>query len=136
MKPVTFLMPVYNCEKFIAQAIQSLLQQTYQNFDILIINDGSTDNTLTIIEQFQKIDPRIKFISRENRGLIASLNEALELIKTPYIARMDGDDLCHPQRLELQMQFMESHPEIGICGTNMKLFDKVNKEIHYPFNDA
>ena len=136
MVPVTFLMPVYNVEKYIAESIESLLAQTYSDFEILIINDGSTDKTQSVIDSYLEKDSRIKCITRENRGLISSLNEGFEKIDSKYIARMDGDDLCHPQRLEFQMKFMEENPDVGLCGTNMRLFDKVSKDVNYPFTDG
>lgn len=136
MIPVTILMPVFNVEKYIAEAIESLLAQTFSDFEMLIINDGSTDETQSEIDRYLKKDSRIKCISRENRGLISSLNEGFEKIDSKYIARMDGDDICHPQRLEMQLKFMEVNPDVGLCGTNMRLFDKVSKDVNYPFTDS
>ena len=113
---VTVLMPVYNAEKYVKQAIQSILDQTYKSFELLIINDGSVDGSAHIIKSFQ--DPRIRFIENEkNLGLIATLNKGFDLSKGKYVARMDADDVAMPKRLKSQVAYMESHPEIGVYGS-------------------
>ena len=125
MKPlVTVLMPVYNAEKYLAEAIESILNQTYKSFDFLIINDGSTDSSLKIIQDYAEKDNRIKIISRENKGLIATLNEGLDTIDTKYIARMDADDISLPKRLEKQVKFMEKNDDIVVCGTGIITFNQ------------
>jgi glycosyltransferase involved in cell wall biosynthesis len=112
---VTVLMPVYNGEKYLKEAIESILDQTYQNLDFLIMNDGSTDNSLSIIESYE--DPRIRVITNEtNLKLIATLNKGLQLAKGKYVARMDCDDISVSNRIEKQIEFMENNPEVGICG--------------------
>ncbi len=93
-------MPVYNAEKYLRESIESILNQTYKNFEFIIINDGSTDYSLKIINEYYKKDCRIKIISRENKGLVYSLNEGISIAKGEYIARMDGDDVCNLDRLE------------------------------------
>ncbi len=132
MIPVTFLLPVYNGEKFLKEALESIKKQTFENFEALVINDGSTDATQQIIDEYLQADKRFRCISRENRGLIKTLNEGLDEIQTEYIARMDADDICHPQRLELQVQYMNANPEIGVSGTNTRFFGLVEKDIKYP----
>ena len=134
MVPVTFLLPVYNGEKFLKEALESMKNQTFENFEALVINDGSNDSTQEIIDEYVTTDKRFRCISRENRGLIKTLNEGLDEIKTKYIARMDADDICHPQRLELQVKYMDENPDIGVSGTNTKFFGLVEKEIKYPAN--
>lgn len=110
---ITILLPAYNAEKFIRGAVESILAQSYGNFELLIINDGSTDNTVSIVESIK--DPRIRLVHNErNMGLIATLNRGLDRIETPYMARMDADDLSHPRRLQKQLDFMEKNPDIGI----------------------
>jgi glycosyltransferase involved in cell wall biosynthesis len=117
---VTILMPVYNGEKYVKEAIKSILDQTYQDFEFLIINDGSTDQSLRIIKKFD--DQRIRVMENEhNMGLIASLNKGIENSRGEYIARMDGDDVSLPQRLEIQVAYMDKHPEIGIAGSFVKI---------------
>ncbi len=108
-------MPAYNAEPFMAQAIASVLAQTHQNWELLLINDGSTDHTRAIALSFA--DPRIRLIDNEtNIGLTATLNKGIKLALGKYIARLDADDLAYPQRLAVQVAFMEAHPAVGMCG--------------------
>lgn len=109
-------MPVYNAEKYLNLAIDSILNQTLKDFRLLIINDGSTDASAKLIAAYS--DERIRTVHNEkNLGLIATLNKGIDLIETKYLARMDADDVSMPTRLQTQLDFMESHPEIGACGT-------------------
>jgi len=119
---VTVLLPVYNGEKYLREAIDSILNQTYTDFEFLIINDGSTDRTEEIILSYT--DPRINYVKNEqNIKLIATLNKGLKLAKGKYIARMDGDDVSLPTRLEKQIGFMEKYPEIGLCGSYIQTLE-------------
>jgi len=122
---VTVLMPVYNGEKYIREAIESILRQTFTDFEFLIVNDGSTDKSIEIIQSYN--DSRIKLVNNErNLGLIATLNKGLDLARGKYIARMDCDDISLPERLKKQVEFMNTHPEVGACGTRVKTIgDKV-----------
>lgn len=116
-------MPVYNGQKYLKESIESILNQTYKNFEFLIINDGSTDKSKEIIEEYKKKDKRIKYVENEkNLGLIATLNKGLVLAQGKYLARMDCDDISLPKRLEKQVRFMEKNPEVGVCGTWIKFF--------------
>ena len=113
---VTVLMPVFNGEKYLKQAIESILNQDYKDFEFMIINDGSLDNSLRIIESYS--DNRIVVINNErNIGLINSLNKGLDMIHSDYIVRMDCDDICEINRISEQVKFMESNPNIGACGS-------------------
>ncbi|AVQ44402.1 TPA: glycosyltransferase family 2 protein [Clostridium sporogenes] len=114
---ISVIMPVYNAEKYLKESIESILNQTYKNFEFIIINDGSTDDSLRIINEYYKKDFRIKIISRENKGLVYSLNEGISIAEGEYIARMDGDDICELQRLEKQIEYMKSNPNIDILGS-------------------
>lgn len=128
---VSIIMTAYNEEKYIAEAIESILSQTYQSFELLIINDGSKDRTEEIILSFN--DSRIKYIKNEiNLKLIASLNKGLGLANGKYIARMDADDICLPERLQKQIYFMENHPEIGISGAQLIVFGSEDSTMNYP----
>ena len=119
----TVLMPVYNAEKYVAEAIDSILNQTFNDFEFLIINDGSTDNSLDIIKSYD--DPRITIINNEtNLGLSHTLNKGIELARGEYIIRMDADDISLSIRLEKQIEFMDSNQHIGICGSWIQTFDK------------
>lgn len=117
---VSVVMSAYNAESFLHEAIESVLNQTFQQFELIIINDGSTDSTLSIIKSFQ--DHRIKIIENDkNRGLIYSLNKGIELSKGKYIARMDADDICMPSRLENQVRMFELNQNAVIVGSNYYL---------------
>ena len=118
MPKISVLMPAYNVEKYIAESIESILNQTFTDFEFLIINDGSTDGTAQIIKEYAKKDKRIRFIdNKKNQGLIAVLNQGLDLCTGEYIARMDSDDISLPERFAKQVEYMEMHPECGLLGT-------------------
>jgi glycosyltransferase involved in cell wall biosynthesis len=118
---VSVLMPVYNAEAFLQEAIDSILHQTFTDFEFIIINDGSIDSSEMIICSYD--DPRIKYIKNEkNIGLVESLNKGIALARGEYIARMDADDISLPKRLQKQVKFMDEHPEVGVCGTAYRYF--------------
>ena len=127
MKPkVTVLMPVYNTAGFLKEAIESILTQTYRDFELIIINDGSTDDSQRVIESFN--DPRIKVIRNEqNIGIIKSRNKGLLLAQGDFIANMDSDDVSQPTRFEKQVKFLEQHQEVAIVATRLSLVDKEGK---------
>lgn len=112
---ISVVMPVYNAEKYLDEAIQSILNQTYKDYEFIIINDGSTDKSLSIIEKYKDQDERIVLISRENRGIVASLNEGIQKAKGKYIARMDADDISMASRFEIQIAYMIKN-SLDICG--------------------
>src|SRR5258708_34774335 len=93
---VTVLMPAYNADKYIAEAITSVLEQSFTDFELLIINDGSTDETVNVVRSFN--DPRIVLINQDNKGIASALNAGLNCARSPYIARFDADDICYPNR--------------------------------------
>lgn len=127
MPKVTVLMPVYNGEKYLREAIDSILNQTFTDFEFLIVDDGSTDNSLEIINSYQ--DTRINPIkNHNNQGLVYSLNRGLALAKGEYIARMDCDDISLPNRLEKQVNFLDNNLDIGIVGSYFILMTKENKK--------
>lgn len=133
---ITVLMPVYNGERYLCDAIQSILSQTLGDFEFLIINDGSTDRSVEIINSYR--DPRIRLIHNDqNMQLIATLNKGLDMAQGEYIARMDSDDISLPERLENQVAFLDAHPEVGICGTWIRTFgNKKGSVWNYPTDDA
>lgn len=110
-------MSVYNGERFLALAIESVLTQDFRDFEFLIVDDGSTDESRKIIRRYAETDARIRPILRENRGLIASLNEMVDAARAPIIARMDADDICYPDRFSKQMAFLATHSEYGVVGS-------------------
>lgn len=114
---ISVIMPTLNAEKYLKKAIDSILNQTFKNFEFIIIDDNSTDNTIKIIKNYK--DKRIKLIKGKNKGIASALNLGIKHSKGEYIARMDADDISLPQRLEKQIQFMDQHSEIGICGANV-----------------
>jgi len=127
---VTVLMPVYNGEQYLREAIDSILEQTFKDFEFLIINDGSTDRSREIVESYY--DPRIRLVHNEsNIGLIATLNKGLELARGEYIARMDSDDISYSERLEIQVNFMDFHKQIIACGTWAKFINTEGEIVHY-----
>jgi glycosyltransferase involved in cell wall biosynthesis len=120
---VTVLMSVYNGEKYLREAIESILNQTFKDFEFLIIDDGSIDSTPEIIQSYN--DPRIRVIRNdENLGLTKSLNIGLREAKGEYIARMDADDISVPERLEKQVLLLEKYPKIGVLGTNIQYINE------------
>lgn len=125
---VTVLMPVYNAAPFMAEAMRSILSQTFRDFEFLIIDDGSTDDSVAIIEACK--DSRIRLVGNgRNLGLVASLNRGLELARGEYIARMDADDISLPERLERQVRFMDAHPQVGVCGSWVRFFPEEHARI-------
>ena len=121
MPKVTVLMPVYNAGKFLREAVDSILAQSFTDFEFLIIDDGSTDGSQSIVRSYD--DSRIRFVQNEkNIGVAATLNRGFDLARGEYIARMDADDISMPHRLERQIDFMEESPEVGVSGTWIRLF--------------
>lgn len=118
---VSVVLPVYNGAKYVREAVHSILAQSFSNYELIIINDGSTDGTLEILEELRRQDSRIVFISRENRGLVDSLNEGISLARAKWIARMDQDDIALPQRFERQLYWLEQ-TGADICGSWVKFF--------------
>lgn len=115
---VSVIMSVYNGAPHVYACVQSILQQTFANFEFLILNDGSTDNSSAVLNELAQSDHRIRLIERENRGLVASLNELIDAARAPLLARMDSDDIAMPERLEKQVEYLTSNPEVGVLGTN------------------
>ena len=124
---VSVSMPVYNAERYIAEAINSILSQTYQNFELIIVDDGSTDRTREIVESFD--DPRIiKVYSDRNRGLITTRNRIAQIARGKYLALLDADDCAFPDRLALQVQFLESN-QADLCGADHWTLNQVTGQL-------
>jgi glycosyltransferase involved in cell wall biosynthesis len=120
---VSVLMPVYNGARFLEEAVQSILNQTFEDFELLIINDGSTDESEQIINGFK--DPRIRLVNKpRNEGLVKALNDGIGLAKGTLIARMDADDIAHKDRLSKQVAFLKSNPDIDVLGCHIDLIDE------------
>ena len=120
---VSVVMAVYNERPYLGTAVQSILDQTFEDFEFLIVNDGSTDGSKKVLEEFGQSDDRIRLVHQENQGLIASLNRGLGMARGKYVARMDGDDISHPERFGRQVQFLNDSPEVGIVGTQANKID-------------
>jgi len=118
---VSVLTTVYNAEEYLNMAIDSILLQTYKNFEFILIDDGSSDHSVHIIKAYS--DPRIKLISQKNQGLQTSLNRGISIAKGKYIARMDHDDISYPTRLEKQVSFLENNEEIAVVGSSFDIID-------------
>ena len=133
---LSVVLPVFNAEPYVAKAIESILEQTIDNYEFIIVNDGSTDGSESIIKKYVEQDARIKLISRENRGLCVSLNEAIAIASAPWIARMDADDISDANRFERQL-FQLEKTGADICGTWMELFGANGTRVkRYPVSDA
>jgi len=119
---VSVLMPVYNGERYLAEAVESILDQTFTDFEFIIVDDGSTDGTAACLDAFR--DRRIvRLTNQANIGLIRSLNKGLKLARAEYVARMDADDVSLPRRLEAQVEFMDAHREVGVVGCSIRRID-------------
>lgn len=124
---ISVLLPVYNAEKYVKSAVDSILNQSFEDFELLILNDGSTDTSLSILESFN--DKRIRIITNPmNLGLIATLNNGLKESKGQYIARMDADDIAFSSRFEKQVRFLDDHPDYVVVGSNTHVFGEVEKD--------
>jgi glycosyltransferase involved in cell wall biosynthesis len=123
MKPiVSVIMPIYNAEKYLCEAVNSILSQTLSNFELIFLNDGSTDSSHKILSKYEKHDPRVVYKNfKQNRGLPSVLNDGIAAARGTYIARMDQDDISLPNRLQDQVSWMEAHPQVDICGTWVEL---------------
>lgn len=112
---LSVILPVYNAGPYLEAAVQSVLDQTFKDFELIAINDGSKDDSLRVLQQFK--DPRIRVYTQENKGLIATLNRGISLSAGEFIARMDQDDISMPDRFEKQVAFLDANPEVGLLGT-------------------
>ncbi|MES2862944.1 MAG: glycosyltransferase family 2 protein [Bacteroidota bacterium] len=133
MKKLTVIMPVYNGEKYLVEAVESVLNQTFTDFDLLVLNDNSSDSTSKILENFCKKDDRVIVVTKtSNEGPANLRNEGIEKAITPLIALLDADDIALPTRFEKQIQVLESDNELALCGTWFTIFgDKKEKIIKH-----
>jgi len=138
---VSVVMSLYNSERYLKEAIDSVLSQTLTDFEFIIIDDGSQDDGATIVASYD--DARIRFISQKNAGLPAALNKAISLAKGDFIARMDPDDICMPNRLATQYDYLCSHPDVAIVGSSAICIDEdgiqlasISKEVLHKLGDS
>lgn len=131
MPKVTVLMPTFNVGPWVKEAVESVLNQTYTDFELLVMDDCSTDDTLAIVQSIR--DPRIRIEKNErNLGLSDNLNRGLSLIQTEYVSRMDGDDIAEPTWLEKEVNVLDTHPEIGICSAGFQRFGTSDSIVRFP----
>jgi len=131
---VTVLMPVYNGERYVARAVKSILDQTFRDFEFLIINDGSTDGSIDIIRDFS--DPRIRVIDTENQGVAAALKLGIEKARGKYIARMDVDDESLINRLEREKYCLDEHPDITVVHGSVEYIDAEGAPVFLDRDDS
>jgi glycosyltransferase involved in cell wall biosynthesis len=133
---VTVVMSAYNVESFVEDAVDSVLGQTYRDFDLVVVDDGSTDGTTELLRDLH--DPRLLVVEQPNGGVWAALNAGLRHAHRELIARMDADDLTHPRRLARQVDFLDRHPRVGLLGTGFYKIDRdgrIQMLVHYPTDD-
>ena len=111
MVKVSVIIPVYNAEKYISEAIESVLNQSYEDFEVIVIDDGSKDNTLSIIKKYNR---KIRWKSQENKGQASAINEGIKMAKGEYVAYLDADDVCMPDRLEIQVKYLDARRNVGL----------------------
>ena len=129
---VDILMPVYNAERYLESAVRSILDQTFRDFRLIVLNDGSTDGSPAIVERLARQDTRIHIISRPNTGILGALNDLLGAATAPLVARMDADDLALPHRLARQVAFMHANPEVVLLGCQYEIIDGRNRRLFAP----
>jgi glycosyltransferase involved in cell wall biosynthesis len=120
---ISVCLPVYNAERYVAEAVESILGQTFGDFELLIVDDGSTDGSRRILERYAAGDTRIRLVSRPNGGLVSALNEMLGMARGEFIARMDADDIALPERFERQIAYLRDHGDVVALGTRILLID-------------
>jgi glycosyltransferase involved in cell wall biosynthesis len=125
-------MPVYNADRYVREATESILRQTFTDFEFIIIDDGSTDDSHQILEELARKDSRIRLVSRPNTGYTVALNEALALARAPYIARMDADDVSMPDRFEKQIKYLQANPECVLVGSRILTIDPFGSPLYEP----
>jgi len=136
---VSVVMSVFNGERFLREAVESILNQSFRDFEFVIIDDGSKDASASILGEYERCDPRVRVYHQQNRGLVESLIRGCALAQGKYIARMDADDVAVRDRLMWQVEFMESNPGVGILGGLVEFIDAAGSRGHpvrYPLRDA
>jgi glycosyltransferase involved in cell wall biosynthesis len=116
---VSVVMTVYNAERYLHETLESILRQTFRDFELIVVNDGSTDRSLEILQEYAKRDGRIRVISRGNTGIVAAANEGIAAARGEYLARTDSDDVSMPQRFEKQVAYLDAHPDCVLVGSRV-----------------
>ncbi|MGH7213710.1 MAG: glycosyltransferase family 2 protein [Tepidisphaeraceae bacterium] len=139
MPRVSVILPVYNGQRYLAETVESVLAQTFEDFEIVAVDDGSTDRSATILQKFAARDARVRLISRPNTGLVGALNDALAAARGEYAARLDADDVCLAQRFARQVAYLDGHPECVLIGCGVMLIDPYGvplRKIDQPLSHA
>lgn len=126
---VSVVMPAYNAERYLTESLDSVLAQTLQNFELIVVDDGSTDKTLEILKSYQNRDDRVRVISRPNTGIVGALNDGLAAAKGEFIARLDADDIAFPERFSKQVAYLNEHPDCVVVGSYVLLIDSEGSPI-------
>ena len=127
MAVVSVVLPIFNGQPYLTGAIESLLSQTLTDFEIIAVDDGSTDQSLAILSRFARRDSRLRVIMRKNTGIETALNEGIDAARSEFIARMDSDDVACPDRLQNQLAFMQAHDRVVLLGGAYRLIDGVGR---------
>jgi len=139
VKPsVSVVLPVHNGERFLGRALDSVRAQTLEDFECVVVDDGSTDRTAEILRQYGLQDQRLRVHRQEHRGVVAALNAGCQLAEGTYLARLDADDIASPQRLRDQVRFLERHPQVGVVGAGIVVVDEQDRplfRVQYPATD-
>lgn len=127
---VSVILPVFNARRYLAEAMNSVLNQTLRDLEMVVVDDGSTDGSDQVMDEVAARDPRVRIVRRPNTGLVGALNDAIASARsTEFLARMDADDVCLPERLEKQVAFMQSHPDCVLLGTMVRAIDPCGVEL-------
>src|SRR5262249_27119702 len=133
--PVSVILPVYNGEAYLALAVDSVLCQSFRDFELIGIEGGSSDNSRAILTAFAERDARVRVVGQTEKGLVGALNQGIRLAAGEFLARMDADDLAHPDRFAMQLAFLRDNPGIAVVGSAMTLIDEHGRrvrDIDYP----
>src|SRR5215218_1023866 len=129
---ISVVMPVYNTERYLAPAVESILNQSFKDFEFIILDDGSTDGSVKMIQEYAERDGRIRFFPLEHRGYVSLLRRGLNHSRGEFIARMDSDDIATHDRFEKQMAYMRAHPECVALGSRVVLIDPFGSRVEKP----
>ena len=132
---VSVLMPVYNAQRYLTAAMASVLDQTFRDFELIVVDDGSTDSSPAILGRYAAADARVRLVSRPNTGYVPALNEALALARAPLVARMDADDVSLPTRFEKQVAYLAANPDCVLLGTHVVQMD-ADGDVIGPMSDV
>jgi glycosyltransferase involved in cell wall biosynthesis len=132
---ISVVLPAYNAERHLSEAIESVLRQTHEDLELILIDDGSADRTRTIMEEFGRIDARVRVVHHSNWGLVRSLNHGIEVARAEWIARMDADDVMEPSRLERQIAFLANHPSLAVAATLVSYIGSDGRVLGYSYSN-